>query len=446
MSTHMAMGRNISTEQLVAVLEALVPESAGKMREAFGVGKPTAAHLRKGFTYISAREAKWYPQELIKLSEAVSPMWARDDFRAKSWMRAAEESVKKLKEANPETALAFLLRKGVQTLANDWYLTVPREWQDYAGTNASDAFAEWYAPLYGSTVAGRVAKGGRFPEGKIIGEDSVLVNYKFGLIESFDRELFDDDQTGQIRQRATRLGQGMAITENAYAAIRFIGAAGTYSNLVVPASNYTTINVAGAAVTTPFSISLFGNNTAGNPYGNRPSAYVALGLNPLKQGWSDLLNAKDPLNNKIIVSPNTLLHSSQDALHAPLLVSPPSGVPYYPAIVGPTGTTQGGAGTGAPAGYPGGVFGANPFMGLGIKPVLARFLPDWAWSLGEKGKGFIFQERDPLEVIQEQPATGAAFETDAYRFRSRRRFEADWVGGGSRFWWLGNDGSVAGTF
>lgn len=438
------MGRNISAEQLIAVIEALMPEHAGKVREGFGLGKPTAKHLRMGYTHISEAERDWYPKELTRLAEAVCPMWKKDNdaFRAKSWIRAARESVRKLREANPETALAFLLRKGVQTLANDWYLTVPREWQDYAGTNASDAFAEWYAPLYGSTVAGRVPKGGRFPEGKIIGEDTVLVNYKFGLLESFDRELFDDDQTGQIRQRATRLGQGMSITENAYAAIRFIGLAGTYSNLIVPASNYTTTDVNGNSVVGPFSNSVFGLNSLGNPYGNRPLNLVALGLNPLKQAWSDLLNAKDPQNNKIIISPNVLLHSSQDALHAPLLVSPPSGVPYYPAVIGSSGQTA----STATAGFPGGVFGANPFMGLGIKPVLARFLPDWAWSLGEKGKGFIFQERDPLEVIQEQPATGAAFETDAYRFRSRRRFEADWVGGGSRFWWLGNDGTVAGTF
>src|SRR5260370_13876833 len=169
------------------------------------------------------------------------------------------EASRKVREANPETALAFLLRKGIQTLANDWYNAVPREWQDYALVASSDAVAEWYGPLYGSTVAGRVAKGDRYPEGKIIGEDSVLVNYKFGLIESFDRELFDDDMTGQIRQRAQRLGQSMAITENAYAALRFIGTAGQYVNLIVPASNYTTTDVNGNPVNGPFSSSMHGS-------------------------------------------------------------------------------------------------------------------------------------------------------------------------------------------
>lgn len=429
---------SISNEQLAAVLTALAPDKAAKISEAFGLpsaGKPQP-WKQKGYVHFSARESKWYPKGLQALAREACPEWSSDGFKIGKWLDATMEASRKLREANPDTALSFLLRKGVQTLANDWYITVPREWQDYCLAASSNAVAEWYAPLYGSTIAGRVPSGERFPEGRIVGEDSVLVNYKFGLTESFDRELFDDDMTGQIRQRAARLGQGMAITENAYSALRFIGAAASYSNLVVPVSNYSTINVNGAAVTSPWSSTLHGS------YGNRPTNYGALTLTLLKQAWSDLLNAKDPQNNKIVVNPGVLLHSSMDALHAPMLVSPPQGVPYYPAPIGAATQTA----STAAAGYPGGVFGSNPFMGLGIKPVLARFLPDWAWSLGEKGKGIVFQERDPLEVIQESPTAGAAFEVDAYRFRSRRRFEVDWIGGGSRFWWLGNDGTVTGSF
>lgn len=426
------MKSTIEVNALAAALTALAAADPAKLNSLLGgVGLAESEKAsRSGYTFVTARERKWYGKKLTDLAESVCPLWSRDDFKPSRWMDACMETVRKYREATPESALAFLLRKGIQTLANDWYIVVPREWQDYALVASSNAVAEWYGPLYASTVAGRVPRGDRYPEGRIIGEDSVLVNQKFGIIEAFDRELFDDDMTGQIRQRAQRLGQSMAVTENAYAALRFIGAAAQYSNLIVPASNYVTTDVNGNQVNSPWSATLHGN------FGNRPNTYVALALNPLKQAWSDLLNTLDPQQNKIIVNPNTLLHSSMDALHAPLLVAPPAGVPYYPAIVGAAGQT---ANT-ATSGFPGGVFGANPFMGLGIKPVLARFLPSWAWALGERAKGFIFQERDPLEVIQEQPATGAAFEVDAYRFRSRRRFEADWIGGGSRVWWLGNPG------
>lgn len=423
---------------LARTLEALAKLDPMRLQQFLGVTDLSIqdASRRKGYTWISTKEAKWYGKKMVTFAREACAMWSRDDFKPSAWMDACMETVRGYREASPETSLAFLLRKGIQTLANDWYIVVPREYQDYALITSSDAVAEWYGPLYASTVAGRVPRGDRFPEGRIIGEDSVLVNYKFGLIESFDRELFDDDMTGQIRQRAQRLGQSMAVTENAYAALRFIGAAASYSNLIVPRSNYTTTDIFGNLISQPFSTTLHGS------YGNAPAAYAALSLNLLKQAYSQLLNALDPQQNKIIVNPNTLLHSVMDALHAPLLVAPPAGVPYYPAVIGATGTTSSTAG----AGFPGGVFGANPFMGLGIKPVLARFLPQWAWALGEKAKGFVWQERDPLEVIQEQPASGVAFEQDAFRFRSRRRFESDWIGGGSRFWWLGNDGSITGSF
>lgn len=420
-----------------------------KFRQALEAGRQTldAGPLARptGKVLITARERKLLPKELIRLAERACPAWSQPDFTAKRWFEKAEEACYKLREANSETSLAFLMRKGVQTLANDWYIVSPREWQEYCGTNASDAFAEWYAPLYPSTVPGRIPRGERFPEGKVYGEDSVLVNQKFGVVESFDRELFDDDRTGQIRDRAKWLGQGMGVTENAYAAIRFNGASGSYVNLTVSASNYTTLDINQNVVTGPFSATLHGS------YGNRPTSFGALGLNLLKQAWSELLVAKDPQGNKLVISPDVLIVSAKDDLHAKLLVAPPGGVPYYPAIVGQAGSvlgSAGAAGQGTPptAGFPGGVFGANPFMGLGIKVVSTRYFPDWAWSLGQKGRGFIFQERDALEVIQEASNSGQAFEMDAYRFRSRRRFEADWVGGGSRFFWQGNDGSTSGSF
>lgn len=435
----------MTQEQMVKMMEAIAPDFVSAIR----AGAPVTG--AKGQVYISEDEREFYPTELIKVAEAVCPSFATHKS-LKEWRRTAIRASRAMREATSETALAFLLRKGVQTLANDWYNVVPREWQDYAAVAQSTTIAEFYPPLYGSQIAGLVPAGERFPEGRIIGENSVLTNYKFGLIESFDRELFDDDQTGQIRLRASRLGQSMALTENIYAAYRFIGTKQAYGNagtlLTVPASLYSTSDVNGTAFTGPWSTAMYGpgtlpvfNSGAGAAtYGNTPTVHSALGLNGLKLAWSVLLNVKDPLGNKVIVNPNTLLVSSMDALHAPMLVSPPAGVPYYPSPIGQSfGVTQQTA-SNATAGQAGGVFGANPFMGLGIKVVVARFLADWAWALGEKGKGFMWQERDALEVVQENPAAGAAFEVDAYRFRSRRRFESDWIGGGSRFWFLGNAG------
>ena len=61
-------------------------------------------------------------------------------------------------------------------------------------------------------------------------------------------------------------------------------------------------------------------------------------------------------------------------------------------------------------------------------------------ALGDTKKGFVFQRRDPLEIVQESPNTGMGFEQEIYAFRGRERFEADWIE--PRFAYLGNDGSV----
>src|SRR5574337_35589 len=361
------------------------------------------------------------------------------------WWRAVQQACGALREANSEAALGFLLRKGVQTTANDWYNVAPREWQKYCRTESSSTIAEFYAPLYPSVIPDRVQRGTPFPEGGIQGESSTLVNQKFGAIESFERELFDDDQTGQVRQRAQRLGQGMAVTESIWTSSRFVGAARTYANITVPVSTYSTTDYSGATVSVPWSSTLF-SATAGN----RPSTYHVLNMCFLKQAYTTLLNATDPLSNKIIVNPDCLLVAADDAVNAQLLLAPGA----YPAVVGQSNTavanapilggatSAAGASQGVTAGFPGGWGSANPFAGIGIKLVVERYLPAWTSAFGEAGKGFVFQQRDPLEVVQQDPASGAAFNTDTYRFRSRERFEADWIAGGSRFWFLINDGSV----
>lgn len=417
-------------EQIDQVLSILAPEQRAREAEKL---------------YVSDEDREDFSPDLIKVAESLSPRWLESDFSPRKWKRAAKEAVRTLREANPSSAFAFLLRKGIQQFANKWYVQAPAEWEQYCHVAQSTGYAEWMAPMYGSGPAGRVKRGDKFKEGRVVAEDSALVNQLFGKIESFDRTFFDDDQTGQIRDRASRLGESMRTTENFYASQRFIGTAGSLGDdLSVDASNYTTTNVNGGAVTGPWSATLYGTTggVTNTGYGNRPSAYGPLGLNLLKQGWSDGLNAKDPLGVKLVVSFDTLIVSPMDALHGPMLVSPPQGVPYYPSVPGQAGQDA----ASATSGFPGGAFGANPFMGLGIKVVMLRYLIEWAWALMQRGKGFVFQERDPLEVVQEAVNAGSSFETDAYRFRSRRRAEVDWVGGGSRFAWLGNDGTVLGSF
>jgi hypothetical protein len=89
------------------------------------------------------------------------------------------------------------------------------------------------------------------------------------------------------------------------------------------------------------------------------------------------------------------------------------------------------------------VFSKNPLMEAMIVPVVNIYLPDWAWYLGEAKKGLMMVRRDPLAVVQEVPNSGNSFNYDTIRFRSRMRWEMEWVD--PRFWFQGNDGTVSGV-
>jgi hypothetical protein len=109
---------------------------------------------------------------------------------------------------------------------------------------------------------------------------------------------------------------------------------------------------------------------------------------------------------------------------------------WYPAVQGLATQTSATASSGVA-----GQFGAiNPFNGV-LELATNVYLPNGAWILCQAKKGLVFQRRDPMEVIQELPQSGQSFNTDTYRFRSRSRWEQEWIE--ARYYGLGNDGSAS---
>jgi hypothetical protein len=292
---------------------------------------------------------------------------------------------------------------------------VPVVHEQIVGTVVSNKAIELHAPLHRGAVPRRVQKHQPFPETKVRGLDIQIVNEKFGAIVGFERELFDDDQTGQIRDRAKDVGENMRILEAVWCATRFIGAAGSYSGDVIPASQtYATV----------WSTALDGGGS------NKLPAYAAFSQPNLQALDIILMNQKDLLGNQLLVNPNTLYVGTDLKFAARALLNSE----WYPST-----TAMGVGGTGTSTGI-GTSFARNVMEGL-YNLVVDRFLPRKAYSIGEAGKGILLQRRDPLEFIQENPASGSAFQMDEYRFRARARWEPDWVD--PRFWALGNDGTVS---
>lgn len=339
--------------------------------------------------------------------------WFSPELSFKRLREATYNESARLREANAESAFGQLLRAGIQTYAINSYNTVPVIYPDLVTEVASRRFQEYYAPLFRPNLPKRVDRGQEFQDNPVLGLDRHLTNQKFGMIESFERELFDDDQTGQIKNRASQMGENFKIMEEIYVIGKLIGTGFTVQGVTVDPDVTSTDTVTG--------IGTGSYNTA--PKGNRATTFARLSQANLETADINLMNITDPLGNKFLVSPNTLVVSPIDKfvgaklLNSTLQPSVPSATPDA------TGFTM----------------TVNPLQGL-YKLLVSRFLTSKVWLLGDPKKCLVFQRRDPLEIIQENPASGASFSMEVYRFKSRSRFEVGMID--SRFMYLGDDGTV----
>jgi hypothetical protein len=349
-----------------------------------------------------------------------------DWFNPTLSFRRLRESVYKnsvrLREANAESAFGQLLRAGIQTFAINSYNTVPVVYPDLVTEVTSRRYQEYYAPLFRPNLPKKVDRGQKFQDNPVKGLDRVLTNFKFGMIESFERELFDDDQTGQIKNRASQMGENFKIMEEIYVIGKILGTGFTVQGVEVdPANTQADVVPAGFGGTGTY------NTSKGNvPFASGSPASVTFGrLNQPNLEAADiaLMNITDDLGNKFLVSPNTLLVSSVDKFVAAKLLNST----LQPSV--PT----------TAAGDTGYVMTVNPLQGL-YKLLVSRFMVSKAWILGDPKKCMVFQRRDPLEIIQEQPASGQSFDQEVYRFKSRSRFEVGIID--SRFLFEGDDGTV----
>lgn len=340
--------------------------------------------------------------------------WDSPTLSFRRLREAVYNQAARLREANAESAFGQLLRAGIQTYAINSYQTVPVVYPDLVTEVASRRFQEYYAPLFRPNLPKKVDRGQEFQDNPVAGLSRVLTNYKFGMIEGFERELFDDDQTGQIKNRASQMGENFKIMEEIYVMGKILGTGQTLQGVQVdPDVTFSDVVPGGAT----------GNGSYNTSKGNRPLAFGALTQPNLESADISLMNIADDLGNKFLVAPNTLLvGTSNKFVGAKLLNST-----LQPSV--PSAT----------AGSTGYVMTINPLQGL-YKLLVSRFLPSTSWFLGDPKKCAVFQRRDPLEILQENPASGQSFSQEVYRFKSRSRFEVGMID--SRFMFEGDDGSV----
>ncbi len=154
----------------------------------------------------------------------------------------------------------------------------------------------------------------------------------------------------------------------------------------------------------------------------------------------------DPLGNFLLVMPDTILVSPADRYNVLKLINSTL-QPSVPGAANQNVTTVAGGTTGW-------TMTINPLQGE-FSAKISRFLPgssttqggpglkgpgldaaNGAWFLMQTKKSLVFQDREALEVVQENPTGGTAFSVDQYRYRLRRRFNTNLIEG--RFVWRGN--------
>jgi hypothetical protein len=343
--------------------------------------------------------------------------WHDPDF---SIGKLREAMFRRMREAVAESSFPQLLRAGVQQFMFDAYQTVPTIFQDLVRVVSSNKYEELYAPLYNSELPVEVLPGEAFPDSRIVGLDVHVRNRKFGRLLAFQRELVDDDQTGQISQRAANLGQMMRYIEELEVIRAIVEAVDTFNK--VETTGYT------------------------EAIGNTPKTPGALSQAALEEADIALQNMVDPLGNFMLVMPDTVLVSPSDKFNLLKLLNST----LQPSVPGAAGETI----SNAKGGTTGWTMTWNPLQGEYTAKV-SRFVPgkstslggpglkgpgldkaNGAWFLMETKKSVVFQDREGLEIIQENPAGGAAFQFDEYRYRIRRRFNAKTID--TRFIWRGN--------
>lgn len=315
-------------------------------------------------------------------------------------LREAAERIADLHETNSVTTFGWLLRSAVNEFANQVYQDLQVIYPNLVTEVTSRRRSEVYGGLYRGSMPRLVDAGEKFQDTTFKGFERELINYKFGHIETFERELFDDDQTGQIRSRAGNLGENFRTFEEIYTLSRLFGQARSEEGVDVPQSTYNNGNV--------FTTQI----------GNRPTTFKRLSQEALEEAHTAMRRMTDPIGRKFLVNPTVLLVSPEDELVALRLMNS--------TIMALTATSD-------MAGL------VNPLAGR-YTVWSSPFIEPYAWQLGDQKRGFVFQRRDPLEIIQENPNSGMGFEQEIYAFRARERFEADWIE--PRVAWLGNDGSV----
>jgi len=373
-------------------------------------------------------ETKDY-RESMKRRFGIDPLTETDKFpvmkESFSWKKFRNQLEEQLREADSASTFPLFVIAGLLQNVIGMYQLTKMSYQEWATVTPTNLVETPIAPLHGLTFPREVGAQSPYPEVYAAGLNMKLRAKKYGSMYSIEKELLDDDQTGQFKQQTGALGEYLQMLTEVLVYGKLASVSGaSYAGFDVPTSE-----------TKPSGESTYPWNSAGFAAGGgktRPSSFGALTQANLQTGIQQLMQQKNVLGIVMNVNPKRILASPFYRFDAAILLNSA----YYPS----------GA---ASAGGVGGAFAINPLQGIADLSI-SRFMPNnsgvfaansKAWYLVDDTKPwFQVLVKTPVSVEQENPQSGESFNRDIYRFKCSTRMNADIID--PRFAWQGNDGSV----
>lgn len=343
-----------------------------------------------------------------------------------SWKRFREQLDDQLREADTSSAFRQFLVAGILQNVNSMYQLAKVSYQDWATVTPTNLVETPIAPLHGLSFPREVGSQSPYPEVAAAALDLKIRARKYGSMYSVEKELLEDDQTGQFKQQSGMLGEYLQLLTEVLVYGKLASVSGmSYAGFDVPVSetqpSYES-NYPWAPASAPFR---------GGGY-NRPASYGALTQPNIQGGIMALMQQKNLLGINMMVNPSRILISPYYRFDLAVLLNSA----YYPSGAAASGAV-------------GGAFAINPLQGLADATV-SRFMPDntgafaalsKAWYIVDSTKPwFQVLVKVPVGVEQEAPNAGESFNRDIIRTKCFTRMNADIID--PRFAWRGSDGSV----
>jgi hypothetical protein len=188
--------------------------------------------------------------EMLKFREGMKRKFNLDPFTAEgqekfpvmkesfSWGKFRTQLEEQMREADTSSAFRQFTVAGILQNVNGMYQNAKMSYQDWVTVTPTNLVETPIAPLHGLSFPREVGSQSPYPEVAAAGLDLKIRARKYGSMYSVEKELLEDDQTGQFKQQTGMLGEYLQVLTEVLCYGKLLSVAGmSYSGFDVPVSD-----------------------------------------------------------------------------------------------------------------------------------------------------------------------------------------------------------------